>query len=44
MYDYVHWHCSFDYNLLCVPERTGTRESAAISKNVSTVLTILFLI
>ena len=32
------------YIILCVPERTGTGESAAISKNVSAVFTILFLI
>ena len=31
-------------NILCVPERTGTKESAAISKNVSAIFTILFLI
>ena len=30
--------------LLCVQERTGTRESAAISKNVSVIFMILFLI
>ena len=28
--------------LLCVPERTGTRETAAMSKNVSTIFTFLF--
>ena len=30
--------------ILCVPERKGTGESAAISKNVSAMLPILFLI
>ena len=30
--------------ILCVPEKTGTGESAAISKNVSAIFTILFLI
>ena len=30
--------------ILCVPERMGTGESVAISKHVSTIFTILFLI
>ena len=33
-----------DVGAYCVPERTGTGESAAKSKNVSAILMILFLI
>ena len=38
------FYCLLINTVLCVPERMGTEESAAISKNVSAIFTILFLI